>query len=76
LRAPGLLLGFPLTPSGGVAGGANDEYADEPAPVPLTLAQVNQRFKRESSLSGAAPAAPRDATKLTPRPRDKARCCV
>jgi hypothetical protein len=56
LRAPGLLLGFPLTPAGGVAGGAND-VADAPVPVLLTLDAVNARFKRQSSLAGAAHAA-------------------
>jgi hypothetical protein len=57
LRAPGLLLGFPLTPAGGVAGGANDDVADAPVPVLLTLTEVNARFKRQSSLAGAAHAA-------------------
>ena len=54
MRAPGLLLGFPVTPSGGVAGGANADAAEPPAPVPLTLDEVNQRFERETSLSGVA----------------------
>ena len=70
LRSPGLLLGFPVTSSGGVAGGANAEAAQLPAPVPLTLAQVNARFHRTTSLAGAASAlsrpTPRDATDAAP----------
>jgi hypothetical protein len=52
LRAPGLLLGFPVTPSGGLASRTNPETTDDDA-TPLELDEVNDHFKRTTSLEGA-----------------------
>ena len=56
LRAPGLLLGFPITAAGDVAGVDDATAALAPAPVRLPLHEVNSRFQRTSSLLGACAA--------------------
>jgi hypothetical protein len=50
-RAPGLMLGFPVTQSGDVAG-ASAEGAKPPPPVPVTLDALNARFGLQTSLNG------------------------
>ena len=51
------MLGFPITASGNVAGGANDEDAETLPPEPLHLDDFNLHFKRTTSLKGARRAA-------------------
>ena len=54
-RAPGLLLGFPLTLAGNVPGRASSDMRAPAALVRLSLDDVNKDFGRTSSLGGASP---------------------